>query len=36
MRRMAGKRRWSMEETLTALFQGEYERRLALKGRGHV
>ena len=34
--RMASERRWSMEETLTALFQGEYERRLVGRQRARI
>ena len=34
--RMAGERRWSIEETLTALFQGEYERRLVGRQKARI
>ena len=34
--RMAGERRWSTEETLTALFQGEYERRLVGRQKARI
>ena len=34
--RMAAERRWTIEETLTALFQGEYERRLAGRQKARI
>ena len=34
--RMAAERRWSIEETLTALFQGEYERRLIGRQKARI
>ena len=34
--RMAGERRWSIGETLTALFHGEYERRLVGRQKARI
>ena len=34
--RMAGERKWTTEEALTALFQGEYERRLAGRQKARI
>ncbi len=34
--RMAAERRWSTEETLMALFQGEYERRLIGRQKARI
>ena len=34
--RMAGERKWTTEEALTALFQGEYERRLVGRQKARI